>query len=82
LGAYRKEVAAESAAERNVFAARSAMDRARAAYLEAHRKVEVVSRLEEKARLKHRLESAREEQASFDDFAARRHSTREPLFRT
>jgi flagellar FliJ protein len=82
LGAYRREVAAESAAERNVFAARSAMDRARAAYLEAHRKVEVVSRLEEKARLKHRLESAREEQASFDDFAARRHSTREPLFRT
>jgi hypothetical protein len=28
------------------------------------------------------LEYAREEQASFDDFAARRHSTREPLFRT
>ena len=80
LVAYRNESAAENAAERGVFAARAAMARARAAYLEAHRKVEVVRRLEDKARAAHRFESAREEQAGFDDFAARRHSVRGPLF--
>ena len=82
LAAYRQESAAEAESERRVFAAREQMDRARTAYLEAHRKVEVISRLEAKARSAHRLESAREEQAGFDDFAARRHFGRSPLFRT
>ncbi|MBC7369909.1 MAG: flagellar FliJ family protein [Undibacterium sp.] len=73
LAAYRQECAAEAESERRVFAAREEMARARAAYLEAHRKVEVVRRLEDKARAAHRVEAAREEQAGFDNFAARRH---------
>ncbi len=82
LAAYRQESAAEAESERRVFAARAQMDRARVAYLEAHRKVEVVRRLENKARAAHRLEAGREEQAAFDDFAGRRHFARSPLFRT
>jgi flagellar FliJ protein len=80
LMAYRRECAAESDAERRMLAAREAMERSRAAYIEAHRKLDVVQRLEEKARLGHRLAVAREEQAEFDDFAGRRHFTqRTPL---
>jgi flagellar FliJ protein len=82
LAAYRQESAAEAASERRVFAAREQMDRARVDYLEAHRKVEVIRRLEDKARAAHRLEAGREEQAAFDDFAARRHFGRSPLFRS
>ncbi len=82
LAAYRHESHAEQLAERAAIAARAAMDRARAAYIEAHRKVEVVSRLEAKARAGHRLDAAREEQAGFDDFAGRQHAMRQPLFRT
>ena len=82
LAAYRQESAAEGESERRVFAAREQMDRARAAYLEAHRKVEVVRRLEDKARTAHRLEAAREEQAGFDDFAARRHFGRTQFSRS
>lgn len=82
LTAYRHESAAEAESERRVFAAREQMDRARAAYLEAHRKVEVVRRLEDKARTAHRVETVREEQAAFDDFAARRHFGRTRLSRS
>jgi flagellar FliJ protein len=76
--AYRRECAAEGAAERAVFAARAEMNRRRAEYLEAHRKLEVVNRLEEKARNAHRLGALREEQIELDDFAGRR--TRAPQF--
>lgn len=72
LAAYRRESALEVTAERTVFAARAEMDRRRADYLEAHRKLEMVHRLEEKARLAHRLMANRTEQAEFDDFAGRR----------
>jgi len=47
------------------------MQQRRAEYLDAHRRLKVVQRLEEKARAAHRLETAREEQAEFDDFASR-----------
>lgn len=80
LNAYRRECDAEGQAERATFAARAAMDRARADYLDAHRKLEVVNRLESKSRLDHRLAANREEQAEFDDFATRRAMRRSPLF--
>lgn len=79
LAVYRQECAAEAAAERAMIAARDAMNQRRAEYIDAHRKVEVVKRLEEKARNAHRLETAREEQAEFDDFASRRALRRSPL---
>jgi flagellar FliJ protein len=72
LAAYRRESALEVTAERAVLAARAEMGRCRADYLEAHRKLEVVQRLEEKARAAHRLAASRAEQAEFDDFAGRR----------
>ena len=76
LAAYRRECAAEAEAERAMLAAREAMNQRRAEYLEAHRKVEVVKRLETKARAAHRYETNREEQAEFDDFAGRRFARR------
>lgn len=72
LGAYRSELAVEVAAEKSLHAARALMERRRAEYLEAHRRLEIVQRLEDKARLAHRLEVNREEQAEFDDLAGRR----------
>ncbi len=80
LTAYRRECAVEGEAERAVFAARAAMDRCRNDYLEAHRKVEVVKRLETKARTAHQQEANREAQAEFDDYASRRAMQRAPLF--
>lgn len=80
LAAYRQERAAETAAEREVAAARERMQRKRAEYLESHRQLEVLHRLEQKARTLHRQEIGREEQAAFDEFAGRRHLTRTPNF--
>ena len=80
LAAYQNECKAEVAAERATIAARAEMERCRVAYLEAHRQLEVVKRLETKSRSAHRLEANREEQAEFDDFAARRSAGRSPLF--
>ena len=72
LAAYRHECIAENAAEKAMVAARTVMEQRRAEYLEAHRNVEVVTKLELKARAAHRLEGMREEQAGYDDFAVRR----------
>jgi flagellar FliJ protein len=72
LGAYRGELALESAAASARVEAAKAMERRRAEYIEAHRRLEVVERLEEKARTAHRLAMNREEQAEFDDLASRR----------
>ena len=72
LAGYRRECAAEAEAERATFAARATMEQRRADYIEAHRKLEVVERLEAKARAAHRLAAGRAEQAEFDDFASRR----------
>lgn len=72
LAGYRRECDAQLEAGKNVEKARAAMEQARIEYLNAHRRLEVVKRLEQKARLEHRLETNREEQAEFDDFASRR----------
>jgi len=72
FAAYRRECAAEAEAERAAFAARAEMELRRADYLEAHRKLDIVRRLETKARATHRFETNREEQAEFDDLAGRR----------
>lgn len=72
LADYRRECAAESEAERRVIAARADMQKRRAEYIEAHRQLEVVNRLEAKARATHRIENERAEQAEADDFASRR----------
>lgn len=72
LSDYRRECGLETEAEHAVIAARDVMQQKRTDYLEAHRKLEVVQRLEEKARVTHRRATDREEQAEFDDFAGRR----------
>lgn len=75
LADYRRECAAEGEAERQVIATREEMQQRRADYIDAHRKVEVVKRLEDKARTAHRLACDREEQAAFDDLASRRRAS-------
>lgn len=75
LADYRRECVAEGEAERRVIAARDEMQKKRNDYIEAHRQLEVVNRLETKARAAHRLENDRAEQAEADDFAGRRRLT-------
>lgn len=72
LAAYARECALEAESERAVISARDLMQQRRAEYIEAHRRLEVVKRLEEKARVNHRLAGNREEQAEFDDLSGRR----------
>jgi flagellar FliJ protein len=79
---YRRERAVEGELERAVIAARAAMGERRAEYLEAHRNVEILKRLEDKSRLAHRVETNREEQAEFDEFSGRRAASRGSLFST
>jgi len=67
LAGYRRECAAEIPAEATVNAARAEMERRRLEYMEAHRQLEAVNKLEEKSRTAHRLALNREEQAAFDD---------------
>lgn len=69
---YRRECTCEVASERAVITARDEMHKRRAEYIEAHRQLEIVERLEEKARAAHRRENDRAEQAEADDFAGRR----------
>ena len=76
LAAYRDECDVEAEADKAMRSAQDLMQQRRLQYLEAHRRVEVVKRLEEKARQAHRHETNREEQAEFDDFATRRFSRR------
>lgn len=71
LAAYRRERGAEAEQERAVIAARDTMQQRRVEYLEAHRKLQVVERLEAKARAAHQVATLRAEQAEFDDFAGR-----------
>ncbi len=73
LADYRRECTAEAAAERRGAAARVEIQKCREAYLEAHRNLEIVNRLEVKARATHRRATDREEQAEFDDRAGSRH---------
>jgi flagellar export protein FliJ len=81
LAAYRQESAIAAEAERVMLAARATMEKARADYLEAHRKLEVVEKLEVRSRAAHRLEVNRQEQAEFDDFSGGR-ASRQGLSRT
>jgi flagellar protein FliJ len=76
LEGFRRESAAEIPAERTVIAARDGMQQRRAEYIEAHRELELVKRIEEKTRSRHRIACAREEQAEFDDIAGRRSAQR------
>ena len=72
LADYRRECAAESESERLVIVARDAAQKARLEYLEAHRQLEVVNRLEEKAKTAHRLENNKAEQSELDELAGQR----------
>jgi flagellar export protein FliJ len=76
LEGFRHESAAEIPAERAVIAARAEMQLRRAEYIEAHRELELVKRIEEKTRARHRIACEREEQAEFDDLAGRRSAQR------
>lgn len=80
LAAYRQECVAEAAAEKELSAARDLMQRRRAEYLDVHRQVEVLQRIEDKARAAHRQAINREEQAAFDEFAGRRRPNPHPTF--
>ena len=72
LADYRRECEGEAAAEKAVIEAREQMHKRRADYLTAHQDLEVVHRLEEKARTAHRRDCEREESAELDDLASRR----------
>lgn len=76
LAAFRRECAIELEAEAAVRAAQAGMDARRVEYVEAHRKLEVVRRLEGKAHEAHRQATMREEQAEFDEFATQRFGRR------
>jgi flagellar FliJ protein len=70
--AYCRECAAELEAQKQFIAARSDMEKAREAYLEANRRLKVVERLEQRARALHRLDTLRGEQIEIDEIAGRR----------
>jgi flagellar export protein FliJ len=78
LRAYRGELGAEAVAQKGAETAKIQMEQRRAEYIEAHRRLEVVKRLEQKAHASHRLELNREEQAEFDDLAGRRAAQKAP----
>src|SRR6185436_18166656 len=71
IAAYRRECVVEGETERATIVARSTMQQRRVEYLEAHRRLEVVHRLEAKARAAHYVAASRKEQAEFDDFSGR-----------
>jgi flagellar FliJ protein len=76
LEGFRRESAAEIPAERAVFAARADMQQRRSDYIEAHRELELLKRIESKTRARHRADCDREEQAEFDDLAGQRSARR------
>lgn len=76
FAAYQHELVEEKACEARLADLRAQAGAARTAYADAHRNVEMIERLETKARLTYRLDCLREEQAEFDDLAGRRHARR------
>jgi flagellar export protein FliJ len=76
VAGYCRQCAAELAAEKALGAARREWEQRRQEYLGAHRRLEVVRRLEEKARQAHRAAQQHEEQAVFDDLSAGRFARR------
>lgn len=79
LAAYRRECDGEVAAQKAMGEAKQLMEQRRLEYIEAHRRLEVVKRLEQKARALHHYELSREEQAEFDDYANRQFGGRQTL---
>lgn len=79
MAGYRRQCEAEIPAERAVIAARAEMEKRRQDYLDAHKDVEVVSKLEQKSRMAHRAAQNREEQVEFDELAGHA-SSRRALF--
>jgi flagellar FliJ protein len=71
-GAYRLVCAEEITGERAVIEARARMEESRQLYMEAHRAVKVVEKLEFKARQAHRLQAERESQLELDELAGLR----------
>lgn len=74
--AYRAESLVEANAARATTEARTLMEQRRQEYLTANRELEIVKRLEVKARAAHRAEGLREEQIVLDDFAGFRAARR------
>jgi len=77
LRVYNTECNAVVVAEREVVAAREAMQQRRAEYIEANRRLKTVKTLEDKSRERHRIEVLRTEQAELDELAGFR-AFREP----
>lgn len=75
-GAYREVCAGEIKAEHAVIEARAKMETAREEYLEAHRDVKVVEKLEQHARRRYQLEYERHAQVELDEMAGSRFSSR------
>lgn len=71
LLAYRGVCLEEAEADKAVTAARGVMAERRATYITAHRRLEIVRRLETKARVAHRQAALHAEQVEFDEFAGR-----------
>ena len=72
LSDYRRERDAEAEADKRLAAAREEVNKARLAYLEAHRELEIINRLEIKARDVYRLEINRAEQVELDELAGQK----------
>ena len=70
--AYRRVCDEELKAERVMVEARAKMEEARQAYVDAHRAVKVVDKLEQKARTTYRQENEREAQGELDELAGLR----------
>ncbi len=71
-GAYRRVCEEEIVAERAVIAARAAFEERRRQYLEAHRAMKVVEKLEQKARTAYRRSRERAAQSELDELAGLR----------
>ncbi|RXK52967.1 flagellar export protein FliJ [Oleiharenicola lentus] len=69
LRVYRGECQSVMEAEREVIEAREDMNKRRAEYIEANRRLKIVTKLEEKAREKHRLAVLRAGQEELDELA-------------
>jgi|GEM_PF-481368 len=74
--AYRRVCDEERQSEQVVREKRAAMEESRRNYLEAHRAVKVIEKLEQKARTEHRLEMEHEAQLETDEIAGMRVSRR------
>ncbi len=70
--AYRRVCAEGIKAEHQLIEARTAMEKRRQEYMESHRAVKVVEKLEQKARALYRREDEREAQLELDELAGAR----------